>query len=225
MNDRDIEQLLKLSNRAQEFQREVGDMAGESGGAPLRLAPHTRRHVVRFRWIAGALAACIAVSVTIILWQTGVSKRSEFHMPDVAARGPVAKPLPAITPEDLPAPAAGAQDDDQVHVVVALYRNDSNESEQCPECWCVAQWSAQWSDGRSINEVQDEELVGASMAHACVLDPKRVVVVGLSGPATSMPKSDQQARELSLCLMGELPATSENCVPNGVDYCMASWNR
>lgn len=223
MKESDIEQLLKAARAAREFEDELAPCSRESSLARLdpsltrldpsltRLGPHTQRSVVAFRWVASALAACIVVAVTVILWQS----RTTVPEASVAVKPP--RQLPSQ-------PVVAPVIDDQVHVVVALYRNDTNVNENCPECWCVARWSAQWSDGRSIYEVQDDELVGASMAHACVLDPKQVVVVGLSGPASSMPASDQQALDLSLCLMGEVPATPQNCVPAGVDYCMASWN-
>lgn len=228
MKESDIEQLLKAARAAREFEDELALAPCKRESSLARLGPHTQRSVVAFRWVASALAACIVVAVTVILWQSRTTVRPADSGPaPVIARGnaaggaPSADKLPAQSPGHL----VGAPiTEDQVHVVVALYRNDTNVNENCPECWCVARWSAQWSDGRSIYEVQDDELVGASMAHACVLDPKQVVVVGLSGPASSMPASDQQALDLSLCLMGEVPATPQNCVPAGVDYCMASWN-
>ncbi len=162
------------------------------------LAPAPRK----IRWLQPAIAACLVVAGLVAVLRPGEI---------------VVEPKLAYVRASI----AGADS----HVVVALYRRDSATTERCPECWCVARWSADWGDGRSINEIEDRELVDDSIARSCVVDPKRVVIVGLSGPAASMPTSDQQALEMSLCLLGESNPTALNCVPAGVEYCMTSWSK
>jgi len=60
---------------------------------------------------------------------------------------------------------------------------------------------------------------------SCVGDPSRIIVIGLSGPEDALPKTDDQALQLSLCLIGQSPSAGTTCVPSGLDYCMAGWSR
>ncbi len=205
MNERDLEQLLRMAREADRFERE--------------LHTPTRR---RIGWLQPAIAACLVFAGIIAVLQPGQNGSDLLGSSAPRLDQPI---VVAPTIPELRLPYQAGSSSQESHVVVALYRKDSATNERCPECWCVARWSADWSDGRSINEIEDHELVDDSMARSCVLDPQRVVVVGLSGPAASMPTTDQQALELSLCLLGETAPTNTNCVPVGVDYCMASWSK
>jgi len=110
-------------------------------------------------------------------------------------------------------------------LVVAIYRGEHARGDECGECWCVRRWAPQWGAERNVNELEESELVDDSMVRACVGDPRRVIVIGLSGPIDELPKTDDQALELSLCLIGQSPSSEKTCVPSQLDYCMAGWSR
>ena len=227
MNEQDIEQLLKMSRELEHFERDCDPrvVTGDNHTANLlnSLAVARAKSAARMRWASVAIAACLVIAV--------IAKMQSAPTIPIAPHSEIVAVEPtAIPTEDQVVPIVSALPN--VQVVVALYRSDSSPTERCPECWCVARWSANWGEGRSVNELQDHELVDDSMMHACVTDPKRVVVLGLSGPASSMPKNDQQALDMSLCLMGlqgsaspQASVENPNCTPVGLDYCLTTWGK
>ena len=227
MNEQKIEQLLKMSRELEQFERDCEPrvVTGDDRTANLlnSLAVARAKSAARMRWASVAIAACLVIAV--------IAKMQSVPTIPIAPQSEIVAVEPtAIPTEDQVVPIVSALPN--VQVVVALYRSDSSPTERCPECWCVARWSANWGEGRSVNELQDHELVDDSMMHACVTDPKRVVVLGLSGPASSMPKNDQQALDLSLCLMGlqgsaspQASVENPNCTPVGLDYCLTTWGK
>ena len=227
MNEQEIEQLLKMSRELEQFERDCDPrvVAGDDRTANLlvSLAAARRKSAARMKWASVAIAACLVIVV--------IAKMQSVPTIPIAPQSEIVAVEPtAIPTEDQVVPIVSALPN--VQVVVALYRSDSSPTERCPECWCVARWSADWGEGRSVNELQDHELVDDSMMHACVTDPKRVVVLGLSGPASSMPKNDQQALDMSLCLMGlqgsaspQASVENPNCTPVGLDYCLTTWGK
>ena len=227
MKEQEIEQLLKMSRELEHFERDCDPrvVAGDDRTANLlnSLAVARAKSAARMRWASVAIAACLVIVV--------IAKMQSVPTIPIAPQSEIVAVEPtAIPTEDQVVPIVSALPN--VQVVVALYRSDSSPTERCPECWCVARWSADWGEGRSVNELQDHELVDDSMMHACVTDPKRVVVLGLSGPASSMPKNDQQALDMSLCLMGlqgsaspQASVENPNCTPVGLDYCLTTWGK
>ena len=227
MKEQEIEQLLKMSRELEQFERDCDPrvVAGDDRTANLlnSLAVARAKSAARMRWASVAIAACLVIVV--------IAKMQSVPTIPIAPQSEIVAVEPtAIPTEDQVVPIVSALPN--VQVVVALYRSDSSPTERCPECWCVARWSADWGEGRSVNELQDHELVDDSMMHACVTDPKRVVVLGLSGPASSMPKNDQQALDMSLCLMGlqgsaspQASVENPNCTPVGLDYCLTTWGK
>ena len=227
MKEQEIEQLLKMSRELEQFERDCDPrvVAGDDRTAILlnNLAVARAKSAARMRWASVAIAACLVIVV--------IAKMQSVPTIPIAPQSEIVAVEPtAIPTEDQVVPIVSALPN--VQVVVALYRSDSSPTERCPECWCVARWSADWGEGRSVNELQDHELVDDSMMHACVTDPKRVVVLGLSGPASSMPKNDQQALDMSLCLMGlhgsaspQASVENPNCTPVGLDYCLTTWGK
>lgn len=227
MNEQEIEQLLKMSRELEQFERDCEPrvLAGDDRTAILlnNLAVARAKSAARMRWASVAIAACIVIAV--------IAKMQSAPTIPIAPQSEIVAVEPtAIPTEDQVVPIVSALPN--VQVVVALYRTDSSPTERCPECWCVARWSADWGEGRSVNELQDHELVDDSMMHSCVIDPKHIVVIGLSGLASSMPKNDQQALDMSLCLMGlqgsaspQASVENPNCTPVGLDYCLTTWGK
>lgn len=225
MNEREIEKLLKMSRDLEQFERDCDPsiVTGDDRTANLltSLAAARAKSAARMRWASVASAACLVIAV--------IAKMQSAPTTPIAPQSEIVVVKPTAIPTEVQVvPVVSALPN--VQVVVALYRSDSSPT--CPECWCVAQWNADWGEGRSVNELQDYELIDDSMMHACVTDPKRVVVLGLSGPASSMPKTDQQALDMSLCLMGlqgsassQASVANPNCTPLGLDYCMTAWGK
>jgi len=213
LTNREVERLLRQAAEVRQFERDLG-LADD---APIALRP--RRP---WRLLAPlAVAALLAFAASV--WFLNFSDR--------ASEKETAPGMPGIV-SPRPTTADGAAPESPVNMVVALYRGDTRPGERCADCWCVARWDADWGEGRTVAELEHEELVSDSVAHSCVGEPRRVVVIGLSGPASAMPRTDQQAFDLSLCLMGEAPPTqtsggdaSISCIPKGLDYCMADWSR
>ena len=226
--------LLRVSADLAAFERDLGveqpafhfvAMGSAVVTSPTLWSPTKR--------IALATAACVLVGV--IVWL--VRPMHESAQParnsdsDLASAPMVAPPLHIEPPQPSGAPPSAPP---IVHQVVALYRGDVDVEGRCPDCWCVAQWSPSWGEGRGANDLHEDELVQASLKHACVTDPQRVVIVGLTGPANAMPKTDAEALEMSLCLLKKqstqfpvslVDNTSAYCIPTGVDYCMTTWDK
>lgn len=254
MKESDAQQLLRMARELQEFQSDIAagawvdDLAAPASREQtlrMNLMAARKKTAVRMRWAVVAMAACLVLALSVRMMN------SQSPSPTVASHGVIDQPkidptkvdqsmqssgeaVSVATAAQKPAEMLNAgsnfevsktTDAPPVHMVIALYRAESGPQVRCPECWCVAQWPANWGDGRTVNELQDQELIADSMNRSCVIDARRIVVVGLSGPADSMPKNDQQALELSLCLIGEGATAGPLCVPSSLDYCMASWSK
>lgn len=231
--EHEAERLLQISADLAAFERDLG-----VGSANHRLAPTPQsQRVSRAHWsrtsrtfrMALTVAACLVVSM--VAWMMSAERKVALVevvvAPEVST--PPSLPQPPVIHAAVAPPAAPV-----VHQVVALFRGDADAEGRCPDCWCVAQWSPNWGEGRGTNDLHEDELVQASLTHACVTDPQRVVIVGLTGPATAMPKSEAEALEMSLCLLKKQSAqfpvslvdnTSAYCLPAGVDYCMTTWDK
>jgi|GEM_PF-1339010 len=253
MNELNAQKLLRRARELEEFEGDIANGALIDGVAEpssrqptllLNLMAARMKSRARMRRAVAAIAACLVLAVGFRMMSSsppspaiasedgsnraildGQSAGSHLSSEIKVDESNIDQSNPASADAEAVATANDSTQVPQVHMVVALYRTESGPHVRCPECWCVSQWSANWSDGRSVNELEEQELIDASMDHSCVTDARRIVVVGLSGPADSMPKNDQQALELSLCLIGEGATVSPLCVPSSLDYCMASWSK
>ncbi len=215
--DRKVERLVRMVGELDEFERDLGIESSSPVATPSPLASICSSN----HWRRLAVAATLLLTTAAwMLWPRPqlVNAPREGVAPTIVKHDVPAKEVPAIEPP--------------VHIVnmvVALYRGDDRASERCAECWCVERWSPEWGEGRNVNELEHEELVSGSIGLSCVGDPRRVIVIGLSGPAAVMPRTDEQALALSLCLMGEKEppegTSAQACIPKGLDYCMADWAR
>jgi len=187
----------------------VGSLVGARRVGPLRL-------------VVTSAAACIALGLAGFFFLRGTSSE-ESKGPDQVTVAEVSKQMEALWGNG----ATPSNETTAVHgdLVVAIYRGESSRGDSCGDCWCVRRWSPNWGTERNINELEEEELVDDSIVRSCVGDPSRIIVIGLSGPEAALPKSDDQALQLSLCLIGHSPSAGTTCVPSGLDYCMAAWSR
>ncbi len=216
---RRVERLVRMSAGLDAFERDLGISTPElrlSGGQISRRGmPH--------RILRGAGAVAAVVVFGALIW---------IALPARVEQGTIA----ASTPDPAPSPHGDVGSSLARPIVqryVALYRDDLDPDNRCAECWCVAQLAARGGDGRTVAELHEDELVQATLRSACVIDPTRVVIVGLTGPANDMPTSDAEALAMSLCLLKRQSAVdgapieqaSLNCLPSSVEYCMTTWDK
>lgn len=236
------ERLLRLSADLDAFERDLGVAPPIAQSATTDAG----EHALPLRWsysLRGALAAaaCLALVATAwIMWDLASPTREAAPV-EVVAIPPVAPSTPdAAAPSPAPAPAVLVADrapvigdSPIVHRFVALYRDDLDPDGRCSECWCVAQLAVNVDDGRMVSDMHEDELVQTTLSHACVIDPKRIVIVGLTGPANAMPTTDAEALAMSLCLLKTQTAIASansepaaaHCLPPSVDYCMTTWDK
>lgn len=225
MDDDRLQSLLRMSREAEALDRDLR-------GTTLHDA-HARGAALRPRRVrlVGALTACLlvlgasAVVVMVNARINGGSGGSGVAPPRVAKVGPDAKsPGIKVLPGTKSGPGTESGPGANRNMMIAMYRPDDGHVATCPECWCVERWDADF--GRDLSAVGDEELIGASIERSCVKTPARMVVIGLSGPADSLPSSDAQAREVAMCILDKSDAGAPvGCVASNVDVRVKTWNR
>lgn len=125
-----------------------------------------------------------------------------------------------VKPADPTAPA-----DQQQNMVLAMYEGtDPKTGKACDNCECVQWWNHDWGHGRAIDDVPPGELLGTSMAHSCMPSPRRLIVVGLTGPASELPVTEAQARQVVQCIMGRQGehqcGDRDSSLSSGATYCL-----
>ncbi len=212
MDHERLTNLVEMAHEAEAFERELGVAAvvhaGGASDARGRGAGAAGRSRRRVRAV-GALAL-------LFLFVAGIG---------LVVGGSRLWSGPTPRPSAKAAPRSGHQD-----MLIALYRADepadgAGKPEQCPECWCVQRWKPEWRDVCDVSVVRGDELIDASIRRACVTRPSRVVVIGLSGPAEALPKSDEQARDVALCILDRQGESGPVCVASGVDVRVETWKR
>ncbi len=206
-----LNDLVEMAHEAELFERELETPVLQHGAAARDQAGGVRsRRRVRLVGVL-ALLAVMALGVGVVVLSAKLG--------GAPARGPMGPKGASV------AARSGHQD-----MLIALYRADepsdaSGKPEQCPECWCVQRWKPEWRNVCDAAVVRGEELIDASIERACVNKPSRVVVIGLSGPAEALPKSDEQAREVALCILDAQAESGPVCVASGVDVRVETWKR
>ena len=232
MNERHTENLLIISAEAAEFADDLGFSEPPASRFPAASSTPTSHGTGAsplVHWSAMAAAAALILGVSV--W---------FAVIRQPAAIPTLPLAPILAKSESTTTTPSVRDDPNVNIVVALFRDNDKPSDECPACWCVTQWHADWGTGRDITKVQGDELLAASKDRKCVARPQQMIVVGLSGPASAMPASADLARQLALCLVeqqddsspqilsaaGDKPAAMQaSCLPIGVDYRLATWTR
>ncbi len=231
MSQSQIEDLVHHANAASAFEQQLiashatRFMPSWAAHGPPQSAVESRggaRRVGPLRVLLTSAAACAALGLAGFLFLRGTSteERVPFLEEAVTAEDAQSRLLKMASPVP-----HGVGTQSHGDLVVAIYRGEHSRGDECGECWCVRRWSPQWGAERNVNELEESELVDDSIVRSCVGDPSRVIVIGLSGPEDALPKTDDQALQLSLCLIGQSPSTATTCVPSGLDYCMAAWSR
>lgn len=216
------QRLLASEAIASEATRFVPSWAAHGSPQSAVEARGGARRVGPLRLLLTSAAACAALGITGFLFLRGTSAEERGPLQEEAVTAEEAQSeflqMASVVPPEFGTKSQG-------DLVVAIYRGEHSRGDECGECWCVRRWSPHWGGERNVNELEESELVDDSIVRSCVGDPSRVIVIGLSGPEDALPKTDDQALQLSLCLIGQSPSTATTCVPSGLDYCMAAWSR
>ena len=218
MNDRQLTSLLRMAAEADQL---AGDdarlpaaivIAGMSAVPPARLA---RRG--RFWGTASAAAAAIIglAYVSII----GIAGPSSHERIASASPTRASRPIgPTVDPVEPRLALASASIENSVptrNMMMAVF------SDECGERSCVVTHDRDDLSGRDPTKMSDEELLDLAMGDRCVPAAEQVVVIGLSGPETALPRNDAEAHTLAACFgsapgFGQSPTAFLACVPPGV---------
>lgn len=209
-------------------------------------AGNGRRRWVLAGWTAAGLAAaaCLGVTMTVgllaIMPERSPAGTGVAVVPDVTQRtieqamqktreqlasnqpgeSVPAQPLPAtFTPhaDDL-VNVAHMNNAEQCCVVIALVR-DLGGVLRCVQ-WRQHEW-----DVRSVSGMDAQDLKSAVPA-TCDAGPRQVVLVAVTGPTHSLPRTDESAAELATCILGSprgcdtdamcFNGAAARCLPNDV---------
>lgn len=215
MDDKHLTTLVEMASESESFERVLLTGAGTGAGTDVgmgREAPMRGRRRSRLgtRLVGGV--ALLGMGAMVV---AAVNLGGAIFGLQSPARS---------TPR-----AAGPTLPEHQNMLIALYRADEAGGQEpagkCPECWCVQRWKPEWGVGRDLGSVRDDELIGASMERACVASPASMVVIGLSGPAESLPASDEQAREVAMCILDQAEPSGAGCLASNVDVRVETWKR
>lgn len=202
MDEKHIMQLLHAARGVDELERDLGAAPSPS----LRLATINARRVWGLR-IAAALALASA-GVALVTWHNhhpssqpggSLASGSQSHQPQApltqtnttngAAPSAASHALPKNPPRDLVT---------QGSVVLAIADDGTGE----PTC---VNWSSTALAGRSLHELRDEDLRQMGLALSCTGDTRRMLVVGIQGPKSALPLTEEGAVDVAKCMLATPP--------------------
>jgi hypothetical protein len=201
MNDKQLNSLIRMAG-------EVDRLEVDAGLAPPNSltfydAKSQFAAVRRLALAVGGLvaAACLTIVAVNALKPAAVPKAgepvriAEVPAPEVSHEiiapfnAPVVTPVRARSGED--------------SVLMAVFRDADDR------CTCVQVRPQDWGEGRRLSEVTRAEILRAAISGACHTNPERVLVIAMSGPAGSLPRSTAEAEILAAC-MTEGPASCDD---------------
>ncbi len=225
LSDRQLEQLLHMA-------READDAAAAWDGRAVQSARGDAPVVMFWKRVrVFAAAASIALFAGVAWWSLSspvglTPKGTGSNGPD----GPIAITDPANVPSPLdhPLDPAHPEHDPLDHgiafddpesttpanaVVLAIVPDDAGEL----RCVRWLRGPLAGASGLGLAGVHADELRAMGLGMLCEETAPRILVVGLEGPAGSLPASDSHAADLARCILkspgGKLPGTSEVCTP------------
>jgi hypothetical protein len=236
MNDQRISELVRMA-------MEVDGLEAEANGPQLRLvgaggeddlSPVRRR---RAWWMGTSAAAAAALALWFVVpaFQRGSAPITPIADGTGSSVSGVEKPVivrnQRLTPDPVASPAIEyppmvlntAQeraDPGSVErcIVVAIYRDDRGAMH------CVKVKPHEWSENKCLNEISQQELRCVSVGQPCSASADHAMLVALSGPQRSLPKTEADAVRLAGCILGS-PSENDSrgyanaaadCVPAGV---------
>jgi len=185
LNENQVEALLVAAHEVDEVERLLAPgRAGWSG---------------RARWFAAGGAALLAASVAIVAGAMLSGARGVPGGPGTQSAGPVpthATPAIATAVVDsntgVEVGAEGLEPNAKVLLAIVGHPDGSLR--------CV-NWSAGVFQGRALSEIHDDELKSIAMSMLCFNPAERMLVVGVEGPRSRLPMTDDRAQELARCML------------------------
>lgn len=186
LSDDQLEQLLRDAHAVEAFHR------GDDVPAPKTVRPWSNASAAgpRYRWLALAAAALALIAIPVAIYSTRSSGTIAPRQTTIA------------TPDRQTAPDAVPTSS----LVLAVYQNDAGKLS------CV-NWSAEAFHGRTLASLTSEELTRVGLSLSCDPTAARVLVVGMQGPASALPTTDDHARAVAQCLSTSAPCTSGSFNP------------
>jgi hypothetical protein len=194
LNDQRLLELLRAAHEVNNLETGMTDSPPACTAKPLSLVLRRRLFAI------SALAAMVALVVAA--WIVSVNApQPQPTQPTINPRTTASSSTTNTEPTDEP----DTNPDTRSAVVLAIGETDTGELA------CV-NWSADVLQGRTIHQVNDEELKRLGMALMCESPSRRMIVVAMEGPQTVIPTTNQRASEMARCLL-KAPA----CGPNQFD--------
>ncbi len=220
LDERHLTALLLMSREADDLEHDLASAVPTAlhGAHSGSRGPARHLHRARRPLLAAATLVLLASLATVLSVRPGVPRQGNTDVARNRSRGPETTST-------------------HQNMLIALYRAEDGRDAVCPDCWCVQRWEPRWDTAVDVRRAPDFDMLGESIERSCVADPARIVVIGLSGPAESLPASDDQAREIALCLLEGAPdgvngagesvlhASSTGCIASTVEYRIQTWNR
>jgi hypothetical protein len=224
MNDTRMNELVRMAMEAESLERE----ALMEGRPRLRLVggdpPPVRR--VRAWWVGAGVAAAACVAFVVALPAMLPHPAPLPDKPVVVKEEPKYQPaapvivqhqrLPIDQPKATPTPTVVATSDKpdigsvERCVVMAIYRGDQGAMH------CVQVKPHEWSNNKCLSEVTQQEMRCVPIARSCSSSADDALVVAMSGPQKSLPKSESEAVGVASCILG-----SPHCGSDGDARCFA----
>lgn len=198
MTDRQLENLLRMAHEADEFARaDQPALRLVNGGAP-----RTARPIWRSALAWGSMAAVLGLAVGVWMLRPAPTSGPALAVNRPAAPATLSDPAASATVSaaweagwskiesmfGLSLPRQGS-------VVMAIVQD------QAGGIRCVRWTEHEWSEGRNLDQVDSAELKALAKTLVCERDAPRVVVVGLEGPAPTLPQSESMATEVAECIL------------------------
>lgn len=176
-DDAQLESLLKLAHEAESIDPPALRLLTAEPEPSAAVSEPAGRSAW---WAILGAAACIAVSIAWVRWAS----------PPAPGRGGSSGPVLAggSAPKAKPEPRSG--------VVLSISEGRPGEVQ------CV-RWAPRpeaWGD-RALADISAEELQSAGLAMLCDVEARRLLVVGMQGPARDLPTDDATAAALAKCVL------------------------
>ncbi len=187
-DDNQVESLLRAAHEVDEVER---SLAAVTPRATLSL---------RNRWRVAGGVALLAASVALVVagmlnWSGGTTAPpSGSQSASVTPRGakPATQPVSPLVTSQVDASASDSEANGKVLLAIVGHPDGSLR--------CV-NWSAGVFQGRALSEIRDDELKSVAMSMQCFNPAERLLVVGVEGPRSRLPLSDEGAQELARCML------------------------
>ncbi len=236
MNDRRINELVRMAMEVEELESDVAapQLRLVGDGVPAGDLSRSQRG-----WWAGATGIGLAAAAGLALVfaipamrhpepASGTKNIATVPMPEQPtttgiqivrhldlkqATQPVA-PGPSVLP--VIAQVQDRTDPGMVErcMVMAIYRGQRGQMH------CVQVSPHEWSENKCLNEVTPQELKCVSVGQSCSASADHALVVAMSGPQKSLPRTESDAVNLATCILGSPCQNDSKCYSLSAAECL-----